>query len=257
MYFINYFLKLIIFINLIVLVYCSTNIKVTIVIPVYNNENYLDRSIQSVLNQTLQDIEIICIDDASTDNSLEVLKKYSKKDNRLKIIHFDENKGPSISRNTGINLANGEFIGFMDSDDYIDKEYFEKLYGYSKDHDIVVGIFVNSTNDIKIYAHHEVFTKLEGYVYDSIFRRRFLDDNNLRFPTNIRLQEDRIFRLNCFDHNPRVFEAPDEGIYYYYIHRKGSLWSKDNIFIKRIKKKAQKETRIRKKNLKKFKNNNN
>jgi len=247
---INYIIKTIIFINFFNLVYCSTDIKVSIIIPVYNNEKFLDRSIQSVLNQTLQEIEIICVDDASTDKSLEILKKYNEIDDRLKVVHIEENKGPSIARNTGINLAVGEFIGFMDSDDYINKKYFEKLYEYSKNHDIVVGIFVNSTDDINIYAHHEIFKNIEGYVYDSIFRRKFLDDNNIRFPTNVRMQEDKMFRIKCFDNSPRVFEVPDEGIYYYYIHRKGSLWSKSNKFLKNIKKKAIKETRNRNKNKK-------
>jgi len=201
-----------------------------------------------------KDIEIICIDDASTDKSLVILNEYSKKDSRLKVFHFEENKGPSISRNTGINFATGEFIGFMDSDDYIDKKYFETLYKYSKDHDIVNGIFVNSTDNIKIYSHHKVFTRLEGYVYDSIFRREFLDNNNLRFPTNVRSEEDRLFRMKCYEHSPKVFEVPDEGIYYYYIHRKGSLWKKSNKFLKNIKKKAIKETRNRKRNKKKVNN---
>ena len=92
--------------------------KVSVIIPVYNTEKYLKKCLDSVCNQTLSDIEIICIDDCSTDNSLNILKEYTLKDNRIKLIEFKENKGAAVARNTGIDEAKGEYIGFIDSDDY-------------------------------------------------------------------------------------------------------------------------------------------
>jgi len=223
-----------------------SKIKISVVIPVYNTELYLERSIQSVLNQTLKELEIICIDDSSTDNSLNILNEFKKKDSRIKIVHLDENKGPSITRNTGINIANGEFIGFLDSDDYIDERFFENLYQYTTNYDIVVGTFVRSINGSDKYIHHENFTKVEGYVCDSIFRRKFLDDNNIRFPTNIRFMEDKLFRKNCYHHHPKIYKAPDEGIYYYYKQRTGSLCHYEKKHLKRLYKNMKRKS-IRKK----------
>ncbi|KAG4097223.1 nucleotide-diphospho-sugar transferase [Neocallimastix lanati (nom. inval.)] len=225
---------------------CYSKIKISVIIPVYNTELYLERSIQSVLNQTLKELEIICIDDSSSDNSLNILNKLKKEDYRIKIIHLDENKGPSISRNTGINIANGEFIGFLDSDDYVDKRFFENLYKYTKNYDVVVGTFVKSINGSDKYIHHKNFTKIEGFVSDSIFRREFLDDHNLRFPTNIRYQEDKIFRKNCYQHHPKIYKAPDEGIYYYYKQRAGSLCHYGKKYLKRLYKNIKRNS-IRKK----------
>ena len=102
--------------------------KVSVIIPVYNTERYLRRCLDSVCNQTLSDIEIICINDCSTDNSLDILKEYADKDKRIKIINFKENKGAAVARNTGIDIVNGEYIGFIDSDDFVDSDFYEKLY---------------------------------------------------------------------------------------------------------------------------------
>ncbi|KAL6632766.1 nucleotide-diphospho-sugar transferase [Neocallimastix californiae] len=232
-----------IYINNLFLIKCSLPINISIIIPVYNSEHYLKRSIQSVLDQTLKEIEIICIDDGSTDNSLNILYEFKKMDNRITVIHFEENKGPSICRNTGINIANGEFVGFTDSDDYIDKRFFENLYNYSKNNDIVVGTFVRSTNDSEDFIPHKKLKKIQGYVWNSIFRRKFLDSNNLRFPTNIRFKEDEIFRIECYKHNPKLFETPDEGIYYYYKQREGTLCNYKERYLKNLSKRIYKQSK--------------
>lgn len=105
----------------------KNNIKVSVIIPVYNVEKYLRQCLNSITNQTLEDIEIICINDGSTDNSLKILKKYAQKDQRIIIIN-KENSGAADSRNKGLKIAQGEYIGFVDGDDWIDKNYYEKLY---------------------------------------------------------------------------------------------------------------------------------
>ena len=126
-------------------------LPLSIVVPVFNTASYLDRCINSILNQTFKDFELICIDDGSTDNSMEILEKYRITDNRVKVIHFEQNKGASAARNAGIENAKGEFIGFVDSDDYIDDRFYENLLQKSSDYNIVVGHFVLNTNISKLY----------------------------------------------------------------------------------------------------------
>lgn len=105
--------------------------KVSIVIPIYNAGKYLEQCISSVLSQTLDDIEIICVDDGSTDNSGEILDVYAQKDNRIKVIH-KENGGSVSARNVGVDIARGKYIGFVDSDDWIEPEMYEQLYALAE-----------------------------------------------------------------------------------------------------------------------------
>ena len=102
--------------------------KVSIIVPIYNSGKYLKKCLDSIINQTLEDIEIILVDDNSTDNSLEIARYYEKNDPRIKVINIDENKGPGFCRNVGIASANSKYIGFVDSDDYIDSEMYKKLF---------------------------------------------------------------------------------------------------------------------------------
>lgn len=102
-------------------------IFVSIIVPVYNVEKYLARCLNSLIEQTLYEIEIICVDDGSTDNSPKILKQYADKYPNIKII-TQTNKGLSAARNTGMNHAQGKYIGFVDSDDWIDKDFYEKLF---------------------------------------------------------------------------------------------------------------------------------
>lgn len=114
-------------------------IKVSIIIPVYNAEKHLKKCIQSVLTQTEKDIEVILIDDGSKDESLHICQLYEKQDNRLRVIH-QENSGVSAARNKGITLAKGEYIGFVDADDWIDCEMYRLMLGEAKktDADVVM-----------------------------------------------------------------------------------------------------------------------
>jgi len=108
--------------------------KISIIMPIYNAEKYLKDAVDSVLKQTLKEIELIAIDDCSSDNSLSILKEYAKKDNRLKILKTNTNSGkPGIPRNLGLQKATGDYIAFLDSDDYIDKTMYEKLYKKAKE----------------------------------------------------------------------------------------------------------------------------
>ena len=102
-------------------------IKVSVVIPVYNAKDYLQDCIKSLLSQTLVDCEFIFVNDGSTDNSLEIIQKYQEEDNRIKLIS-QENKGIAEARNAGIEIASGEYIGFLDNDDFVKIDFFENLY---------------------------------------------------------------------------------------------------------------------------------
>ena len=102
--------------------------KISVIIPVYNAEKYLERCLDSACKQTLQDIEIICVDDCSTDGSFEILKKYSKNYKNLIVIKLEKNQGESAARNAGLSAAKGEYLAFMDNDDEIDLNFYEKLY---------------------------------------------------------------------------------------------------------------------------------
>lgn len=105
--------------------------KISVCVPVYNAEQYIGECLDSLLNQTLDGIQIVCVDDGSTDNSLEILDNYSKKYNNIKVIH-QENKGLGGARNTGIDNSDGEYIGFLDADDFVDLEMYETLYRLAK-----------------------------------------------------------------------------------------------------------------------------
>ena len=124
--------------------------KISIIVPIYNVEEYLEKCLDSLVNQTLKDIEIILINDGSPDNSEEIVNKYLKKYKEKIIYHKKKNEGQGIARNYGINLAKGEFISFVDSDDYVDKTIFEKLYNKAieENSDIVSSVgFIEVKND--------------------------------------------------------------------------------------------------------------
>ena len=106
---------------------------VSIIVPVYNVEKYLPACLDSLINQTLQDIEIICVNDCSPDGSDTVLQQYAEKDDRIKIVNHEYNQGLGAARNTGVRVASANYIGFVDSDDYVATDMFELLYNAIQD----------------------------------------------------------------------------------------------------------------------------
>ena len=116
---------------------------VSVIIPVYNSSSYLDKCIDSLVNQTLHNIEIICVNDASTDNSLDILRAWSEKDDRVKIIDCKINGKQGTARNFGIKSAKGRYIGFVDSDDYVSTDFYKTLIDNSIiDNDVVIANLV-------------------------------------------------------------------------------------------------------------------
>ena len=182
---------------------------VSIIIPVYNTEEYLEECLDSVLNQTLKDIEIICIDDKSSDKSLDILLEYAKKDNRLKLIQHKENKGQSIARNTALKQVNGEYISFLDSDDKLDLDACEKLYDFTKDtkQDVILynivrfnekkvqesELHIKSENNIKKTNLLENPDLIYYTTCNKFIKTSFLVENNLEFVD--RLYEDIFFSM--------------------------------------------------------------
>ena len=175
-------------------------IKVSVIIPVYNTENYLRKCLDSVCNQTLRDIEIVCINDCSPDSCLEILKEYASKDERIKIIDFKENKGAACARNAGIDAAQGEYLGFVDSDDFIDLDFYEKLYNKAietgadavKGNYAVNGVIVDSIINSIIDKDKNAFC---FSFCSAIFKTKTLNQYNIRFPILIDM-EDPLFTLN-------------------------------------------------------------
>ena len=114
-------------------------IKISVIIPIYNAYDYLRPAMDSVVSQTLTDIEIICVDDGSTDKSLHILKEYKKADPRIRII-TETNAGPATARNTGLRRARGEYVAFLDADDFYEPDMLETLYNCAKENDLDIAI---------------------------------------------------------------------------------------------------------------------
>jgi HAD superfamily hydrolase (TIGR01549 family) len=191
--------------------------KVSVIIPVYNAEPYLKRCLDSVCNQTLKDIEIICVNDGSTDNSLEILRKYEKEDDRIKIVSFERNKGVSIARNTGIDAAQGEYIGFVDSDDYIDLDFYEKLYTKASESgaEIVKGeIKINNQNQVSNNNVNKCKMYFFYFFTTAIYKREFLKENKIGFPDDVEIGEDPIFSLTAAIKTDRIILLND--VFYHY-----------------------------------------
>lgn len=195
--------------------------KVSVIVPVYNTEQYLKRCLDSICFQTLKDIEIICINDASTDDSLHILKEYALLDNRIKIVNFEQNQEVSHARNTGIEMARGEYIGFVDSDDTIESYCYEKLYNSAKESDADIAKGALKAVNGKYSGVRQINTKIkENRAYfwqeftSAIFRRDFLMKNNLKFSEKIDAWEDPLFALQCAK-RANVISFVDDVVYNY------------------------------------------
>lgn len=206
-----------------------SDIKVSVVIPVYNVEKYLEKCLDSIINQTLKEIEIICINDGSSDGSLNILKEYQQKDSRIKVID-KANEGVSIARNTGINVAVGDYISFIDSDDWIASNFLECLYNASNKYnsDIACSSIIRVSKGKKrnklIYKKEEFTTDKDekneltkvpiySYIWNKIYKREKLVQHKLEFPVG-RVYEDVIWSIKAVYYLDGVVTVP-ESIYYY------------------------------------------
>jgi len=235
----------------------KAKIKISIIIPVYNVEKYLERCIKSVLSQSLRDIEIFLIDDGSADKSWEIIQKFSKKDKRIVAIQ-QNNAGAAIARNRGLELAKGEYIGFVDSDDYVDRDYFEELYKTAvKRKADITRAYVKS--EIETSEDYQIDHSAEGYdnYYNvtlvnkalenklnltssnwlAIYKRTMLEKNKIRFMPDIRTGQDNIFNLHVSYFANRV-EFVESPTYYHMNRRDGSLMTGYNFTAKGLMSRA-------------------
>ena len=233
-------------------------VSVSVIMPVYNSSSFLNKSIESVQNQTLNDIEIICVDDGSTDDSLDILNELNDKYGNIKII-CQENSGPGIARNNGIKNAQGEYIAFLDSDDiFLDDDALEKMYrlGKSKDSDLICANLKRINQDYTIDTHYDFLNsrfmyfykedilKSEDYgipfaFYRNLFKRSFLEKNGIDFP-DLRFGEDPVFMVNVLV-NVNEFLALPLDLYGYNhsigggVNEKITNFEKKNAYIKHFK----------------------
>lgn len=210
------------------------NPLLSIVVPVYNSSETIEECVGSLTSQTINDLEILLIDDGSTDDSLEKCEKLASKDNRIKVFPKD-NAGQGIARNYGLDFATGEYIAFVDSDDTCTKAMYETLLRKAKDvgSDIVVGGYCDLLNGAVVESHpagsmelrskDEIDTYMADLVstpghddsagciavWDSVYRRFLIEENDVQFPSERDVySEDLVFKLRAFASSSRVSIVP-------------------------------------------------
>ena len=202
---------------------------ISVIIPVFNVEEYLHVCLNSLLNQSYEDFEVICIDDASTDSSLEILEYFAKKDSRIKILKNDSNKGPGYSRNLGLNISKGKYIAFLDGDDWFSSNAFEILLEKSEKDNLDVLMFRNivyyqnskrfgmeayydmdylNEFESKVFNHFDLdkkkFFSMSNAPWNKIYLKSFLDENNIRFTNKNLIHEDNPFFYKVITSAKRV-----------------------------------------------------
>lgn len=225
--------------------------KVSIIIPVFNVEKYLDRCIQSVKKQTLKEIEIILVNDNSSDKCPEMCDLYAKEDIRIKVIHKSKNEGLGFARNTGLKIATGEFVAFVDSDDYIAADMYENMYNTANELSLNAfycrycrvsgkGIQIYTyNNDIEVFKESEDIQnflldmigcepecsndrKYEMSTCTVIYRNDIIKENDIKFHSEREIiSEDLFFQIDFLQHASKI--AFTEKAYYYYCLNEVSL----------------------------------
>lgn len=209
--------------------------KISIVVPVYNVEKYLDKCINSILNQTLSEFELILIDDGSKDSSGLICDKYAESDKRIKVIH-KSNGGMSSARNIGLDVAKGKYIGFVDSDDWIESDMYELLYNICEDNNCDIAncssiihyeqkTVINGGHSLIIHNREEAMkTMLEGKLYDEVVWTKLIKREILagtRFTEGI-VYEDTDFTYRVIDKVQKV-GCIGEPKYHYIKRQKGIM----------------------------------
>ena len=208
----------------------NINPKVSIIVPTYNNEIYLERCLFSLVEQTLKEIEIIVVNDGSTDNTLSILNLFAEYDKRFKVISQSHSK-QGAARNKGMEFATGEYIGFVDSDDWVDLDYFEKLYNTAKKYnsDIALATNVrigNGKTKKRLNITNEVFvTSLQEKIdisnqvknpcpTNKIYRKSMLEENNITWQEGCYC-EDKLFTIQAVYYANAIVTVPNVNYYYY------------------------------------------
>jgi len=208
--------------------------KLSIIVPVYNVESYIDKCLESLVNQTIDEMEIIIVNDGSTDNSYKIIEKYIKRYPEKIIYLTKKNGGLSDARNFGLKYANGEYVGFVDSDDYIDVTTYEKMYkkAQQEDADMVECDFYwvyqnRMKKDIgTLYnTKKEMFQIARVMACNKIIRRKIIDDAKVEFPKGLRYEDTEFFyKLLPFIEKVGFVKEP----LYFYIQRGTSICNTQN-----------------------------
>lgn len=218
---------------------------ISVIVPVYNAEKTLERCLNSVLQQVYKEIEVICVDDGSKDNSLSMLKRFEQFDKRVKVI-TKANEGVSVARNVGIKASNGQYILFVDSDDYIEKNMILDLYQAMKktEADIAIEGYreINHESSIEVYDYKNCIEKKDfllkciqntgGVVCSKLYTAALIKENNIFFRKDLSLSEDLIFALECIKRAGRLIQI-EQADYVY--DRRNEKYRKINV-IERLKK---------------------
>ena len=210
--------------------------KITVIIPIYNAELYLERCIDSIVNQSFKDIELICVNDGSTDNSEQIIKKYQDNHNNI-ILISKKNEGVSVARNIGLEKSNSDYIYFVDADDWLSPDCLESIYNaaISSQADIIyfnANIYKNNTlinyynlKRLKSIKNKDLlFKKMIHAVWNKLYKKEFLLKNDIKFPVGIKSSEDNIFNEMCHFHAPKYFIL-DKKLYNYNEFNLGAITS--------------------------------
>lgn len=222
--------------------------KVSVILPVYNVAKYLRQSLDSLLNQTLSDIEIICVDDGSTDGSYDILEEYKLKDSRIKVIH-KSNKGTGAARNDGLRIAKGECIGFVDPDDWVKPNMFERLYNEIKEKNLDIVMCMPDGYDeknakqapfpyfiddnFKNIIDDRVFNwrdlspfKYPMCVWNKLYTKKLFDENNIDFAEGLDFEDHKVI-FGALLTAERMFFIREK-LYVYRFNREGSVLTDNN-----------------------------
>lgn len=219
--------------------------KISIIMPIFNVEKYIERSLQSILNQTmnLEDIEVIMVDDVSTDNTKDIIKKYSDKYSNFKAIYHEKNSGGcAIPRNSGLEIASGKYIMFLDPDDEYAKDICETLYDKIEEKSVNIVrcnyemiyptfsrldyVYDTSIQELEIDCNTDLPPN-KVTVWNSIHRKSFLDENNIKFE-NLKNAEDLLFTMTEFLNNDKMIFLNNYHGYKYYTEDAPSHQMKPN-----------------------------
>ncbi|MEG1311454.1 MAG: glycosyltransferase [Romboutsia sp.] len=215
---------------------------ISVIVPIYNVEQYLPKCIESIINQTINDIEIILVNDGSTDNSGEIADNYAKNDQRIKVIH-KENGGQGSARNKGIDIAKGEYIGFVDSDDWVDLDMYEKLYKNAKEENLDIAVCsrkiwsedneLGFTLEVKNEIVNNVIKDVPNYIINyllysytvstcnKIYKSKIIKKSNILFDSVENIgSEDALFNYCLLLNIQRIGSI--KGTYYNGLERMGS-----------------------------------
>lgn len=228
--------------------------SLSIILPCYNVDKYIEKALLSLINQTIKDIEIICVNDGSNDHTLNIINEYALKDNRIKVYN-QKNQGQGIARNNGIGYATAPYIAFMDPDDWVEWNMYEKLYNLAINNDVDfvecgINKYFESLDEIKkvkfnypapeniVFNHKDdknyVFKGTSFACWNKIYKKSFIINNNIYFSKG-KLSEDRIFVLKAKILAKRIMYTSQP--YYFYRIRKGSSvnrLSKENLYLENI-----------------------